>query len=309
MTPFEIVLLAGGLLIFIISFFLPDKENKAADISGAIGENEIRALIEEEIRDSRGDIDDMTTETIEYSMEKAERTLERITNEKLMAIGEFSDSVMNGINANHQENLFLHDMLNRNKDELAELLNRADQSSRDASAIANDAYDLANTARRLAEEAFEQAGKAGERAVFAEEKMIDARKAMAPADVDAEIRAFEEGAIDESFPAGIQPLPEEAMDEMLKTAIAVNDEPAAGEKTAKKAAPRKKRTAAAKKPKNEPQQMQLSFPVDILNTGEANNNERILEMHRMGRSNMAIAKELGLGIGEVKLVIDLFENS
>ena len=31
-------------------------------------------------------------------------------------------------------------------------------------------------------------------------------------------------------------------------------------------------------------------------------------MHRMGRSNMAIAKDLGLGIGEVKLVIDLFEN-
>ena len=40
----------------------------------------------------------------------------------------------------------------------------------------------------------------------------------------------------------------------------------------------------------------------------SNHNERILEMHRMGRSNMAIAKDLGLGIGEVKLVIDLFEN-
>ncbi len=40
----------------------------------------------------------------------------------------------------------------------------------------------------------------------------------------------------------------------------------------------------------------------------ANHNERILQMHRMGRSNMAIAKDLGLGIGEVKLVIDLFEN-
>ena len=44
-------------------------------------------------------------------------------------------------------------------------------------------------------------------------------------------------------------------------------------------------------------------------TGEENNNEKILSMHRMGRSNMAIAKELGLGLGEVKLVIDLFENS
>lgn len=40
---------------------------------------------------------------------------------------------------------------------------------------------------------------------------------------------------------------------------------------------------------------------------EINNNEKILEMHRQGKSNVAIAKELGLGVGEVNLVIDLFE--
>ena len=39
-----------------------------------------------------------------------------------------------------------------------------------------------------------------------------------------------------------------------------------------------------------------------------NSNERILELHKRGKSNVAIAKELGLGVGEVKLVIDLFEN-
>ena len=40
-----------------------------------------------------------------------------------------------------------------------------------------------------------------------------------------------------------------------------------------------------------------------------NNNDRILEMHRMGRSDMAIAKDLGMGIGEVKLIIALNEIS
>lgn len=43
-------------------------------------------------------------------------------------------------------------------------------------------------------------------------------------------------------------------------------------------------------------------------TSGRNSNERILELHKAGKSNMAIAKELGLGIGEVKLVIDLFEG-
>ncbi len=37
----------------------------------------------------------------------------------------------------------------------------------------------------------------------------------------------------------------------------------------------------------------------------ASQNRQILEMHKQGKSNMVIARELGLGIGEVKLVIDL----
>ena len=43
-------------------------------------------------------------------------------------------------------------------------------------------------------------------------------------------------------------------------------------------------------------------------SNEENSNDRILELHKAGKSNMAIARELGLGIGEVKLVIDLFEG-
>ena len=46
----------------------------------------------------------------------------------------------------------------------------------------------------------------------------------------------------------------------------------------------------------------------LWDNGNGNNNERILAMHRLGRSNMAIARELGLGVGEVKLVIDLYQN-
>ena len=42
--------------------------------------------------------------------------------------------------------------------------------------------------------------------------------------------------------------------------------------------------------------------------GSKNNNDKILKLHNTGKSNMIIAKELGLGIGEVKLVIDLFEG-
>jgi len=38
------------------------------------------------------------------------------------------------------------------------------------------------------------------------------------------------------------------------------------------------------------------------------NKEKILALYKEGKSNVAIAKELGLGVGEVKLIIDLFKG-
>lgn len=43
-------------------------------------------------------------------------------------------------------------------------------------------------------------------------------------------------------------------------------------------------------------------------SGGRNSNERILELYAQGKSKVEIAKELGLGVGEVKLVIDLYRN-
>lgn len=65
--------------------------------------------------------------------------------------------------------------------------------------------------------------------------------------------------------------------------------------------------------------MEEVFPEDIrfesssdvltdINDNTRNSNERILELHKAGKSDVAIAKDLGLGIGEVKFVIDLFEG-
>ena len=39
-----------------------------------------------------------------------------------------------------------------------------------------------------------------------------------------------------------------------------------------------------------------------------NHNQRILDMYRKGKTDVDIAKELGLGVGEVKLVIGLFRE-
>lgn len=44
------------------------------------------------------------------------------------------------------------------------------------------------------------------------------------------------------------------------------------------------------------------------NKDEFNHNEAILALHKEGKSSIAIAKELSLGLGEVQLVIGLYEG-
>ena len=51
----------------------------------------------------------------------------------------------------------------------------------------------------------------------------------------------------------------------------------------------------------------IAMDEEVVTEDTTNNNDLILKMHKQGKSNVAIAKELGLGVGEVNLVIDLFE--
>lgn len=60
----------------------------------------------------------MVDEAIGYAVEKTERSLERLTNEKIMAVNEYSDTVLQEIHKNHEEAMFLYDMLNDKHDNL-----------------------------------------------------------------------------------------------------------------------------------------------------------------------------------------------
>ena len=80
--------------------------------------------------------------------------------------------------------------------------------------------------------------------------------------------------------------------------VFVSDKAEAEEKTADAS-----QTETLIQPENSPE---IGFMGETVQEGQ-NNNEKILEMHKQGKSTVAIAKELGLGVGEVKLVIDLYK--
>ena len=77
--------------------------------------------------------------------------------------------------------------------------------------------------------------------------------------------------------------------------------------------PKKKRagnakTAASRARNTVKKETERKDNKDITVFENGNNNEKILEMSRAGKSNMEIAKTLGIGTGEVKLVVDLFKG-
>ena len=234
----EIVLLIAGIIIFTGSFFLPLGGEKNTGIDKKAAKEEIHGLVEEEMNTVRSKMQDKMEETSEDAIEKAERSLERLTNEKIMAVNEYSDTVLQEIHKNHEEVMFLYDMLNSKHANIKDTVSKIDKAVKAAQ-------------NKTAENKMAENKTAGNKA--AEDK-------------------------------------------------STTDKPAGTVAEEKKADT--SQTESLIQPKNSPE---IGFMGETVQEGQ-NNNEKILEMHRQGKSTVAIAKELGLGVGEVKLVIDLYKT-
>ena len=238
MGALEIILLAAGAVIFIASFCIPVKQEKLKEETKNLAAQEIKNMVAEEMDHVRGRLEELSEEEMQQQIEKSERSMERISNEKIMAVNEYSDTVLAEIRKNHEEVMFLYDMLNNKhtslKNTVAEV-NRAVKEAREA----------VKAMQKLSASGAAEARKEWELPVSAEEE-----KPLKP--------------VPESF-RGLEPPP--------LTVRNGEDEDAFRE-----------------------------------GEQERNNNERIMALYRQGKSATAIAKELGLGVGEVKLVIGLFRN-
>ncbi len=283
MNVTEIVLLVIGGLFFAISFFLPDKKEEQ---DKAAAEEEIKRLVNKELESAKSKIDDMVDETVNYSIEKTERALERLSNEKIMAVDEYSETVLKKINDNHNEAVFLYDMLNDKDEKLKSTGLKINES-------------ISNLER--------------ERKELEEKKRIEEAAAIKAKEALVEAALAREEALEKSF---IPFAPERLV---LVDGVAVpvdkseegkDKAETASENTEIKKAPAKKTTskktertkAQTKKADDSP----VAVHFENANDGKINSNEAIRKLHEEGLSNMQIARELGLGVGEVKLVIDLF---
>lgn len=240
MGVLEIVLLIIGGVIFVLSFVIPARKEEVSEVTKALAKEEVELLVSQEMEKIRGHVDDVVDEAIGYAVEKTERSLERLSNEKIMAVNEYSDTVLQEIHRNHEEVMFLYDMLNDKHVNLKNTVTEVNKTVKEVEETKKEAEAVVQSFQKLTPET-----------VLVEDGYVVEKKSMEPEVMIAEKDSTE------------TELTEKSMD--------------------------------------------ISFTTDGDADGR-NCNERILQLHKQGKSKVAIAKELGLGVGEVKLVIDLYQN-
>ena len=143
MTGVEWILLLIGSVFMIGSFFVteklsPSELNQIAELS----ENELKKIIEKGLASAEVKIEEAIDNQIETSSEKVDRELEKETNDKIMAISEFSDTVIENMNKTHNEIMFLYSMLNDKHTELTGMTSNLQRLAADVRSL-EEGYQMA----------------------------------------------------------------------------------------------------------------------------------------------------------------------
>ena len=130
MTTLEITLIIIGVVFLIGSFMVNDKlSHKDLDKIADMSAEELKIITEKEVTAAKKDLSDALDEEITQKQDETKRSLEKEANSKIMAINEYSDTVLDSINKAHNEIMFLYSMLNDKHDELTRLSGDIDKAS------------------------------------------------------------------------------------------------------------------------------------------------------------------------------------
>ena len=275
MTGLEIALLTIGLIVIVASFVFSSKSDgdtmhNVKDVT----------FTDKQKEDIKKQITDILDEQIENVKEQTEISLDKLSNQKMLEMNEYSDTILQEINRNHNEVMFLYDMLNEKKKEINNTVRDMNVTKKEIekSKTVPKKQTVIDSIKDMSEDT--GGFMASEELLREEQKDVDTRKKDILNQLDAVVEAVS--------------------DDVSADLEAVEKKPKKRTSTGRTAAKRMKETVK-KETLREDNRDPKAFE-----TG--NNNEKILHLSKEGKSNVEIAKELGLGIGEVKLVIDLFKG-
>lgn len=247
MTIIEIILLVVGMIFILASFWVTEKlsPDELEHIS-ELSKEEMGVMLEHEIDKSKQRVVEIVEDTIDASKERTERSLEKQTNEKIMAINEFSDTVIEKMNKTHNEIMFLYSMLNDKHTELTDF----------TSGLSQQLQDLKAQEEEMTNYYISQMKNIKPPAIKPAEAVSQPAE---PAGSQQAVPAQEAG-------------PQQAAD--VDEAAQAMSQPEEEDKTQE----------------------------------EVNVRDEILRLYEEGRDSVAIAKKLGMGVGEVRLILGLYKG-
>ena len=248
MTMIEIILLLVGCVFMIGSFFISEKLssselNKIAELS----EDELKKIIEREVNNAGTQMELRSIFNGEQTGEQAERAMEKESNEQIMQIHEYSETVMESMKKTHDEIMFLYSMLNDKHTEMT--------------SMTGDLQRLAADIRNLQENLSAKAG-------------TSIRKPVAESHV-VQQPVMKQNAV-------VQPMTE-TIDVQPEPEVQVN------------------RFQEIQEPEQKTEKPETA-------DAQGMSNDMILKLYEQGLSKVEIAKQLGRGLGEVNLVIELYKG-
>lgn len=122
MTAVEIILLIVGFACVCISFFITGKRQK--EQSGQTEEEAMTASLwtEKEEQMIRDRVMELLEEEQTELVDSTEAQMNRLCNDKIMAIDEFSKQLLEKIETNHQEVVFMYNLLNEKEKEVKKVV-------------------------------------------------------------------------------------------------------------------------------------------------------------------------------------------
>lgn len=313
MKALEVCLLIIGVGAYAASFMLPEKKEK--NEPEKIGEEEIKKIIEQQMPDAREQIKIEAKEQAEEVVEDVERELEKLSNEKIIAVNEYSDTVLQEIEKNHTEVMFLYSMLNDKEQEIKDTLKVINQAKLESQNFFEKTVSIVNKV----DQEFERMDQ--------ELKAFEVRAKDTLEDVQAQIEEVkkEPVVIPQPVVVPVQTEPE-TVKEVAENKVIVEEslDAAHDEEFEKKLIDtlhsiipdfdleEEKTVDIGPENFEEPQELVerkvKKSHFNFLKGSEKSKNEQVKELYMEGLSEVEIAKKLSIGRGEVRLIIGLMEK-
>ena len=303
MVAIEIILIIVGIICVIVSLvmnFDNKEDNTGSDIPSELSEEQKNKIKQQ--------IDKMIDEQISGVAEKTEASLDKISNTKILEMNEYAESVLGEINRNHNETVFLYDMLNEKAKEIKSTVKDVNNTKRQVEKIHAEVKNSEENAVCEPDRTDDGKEPAYEQAEHSDKNTKDIAKERLAALVKKsnERARTEDGTPKRNVQAEKLENKTTAKTTTAKTAT---DKTTTAKKTETKQPAKKTTKQTTKQSAGKVQNTEKNTDAaDIQLDPGLTNNEKILKLDSMGASVKDIAKQLNLGVGEVKLVIDLYKG-